>query len=1109
MTSENAPGNAPEHGITADPEVRIPIPAGQDGATDAARSVPMGPEPPPAWFGTADAILAFLLVVLAFFLGSFAAANSDVWIHLATGKSFADGTHTFGADPFSVGSTEPWVNHSWFFDWLFYLLYQAGGGQALVVLKALGVAVLAVVLIVARQRETSRWLHLFCVLLAVLALSPRVLLQPTVVSFVFLGITYAVLRRAGAFSSAEQATDDNPRVLWVLPPLFLLWVNLDHYFILGPIAVGLCWLAVGVHRLLKLETRAPGKLLGAVFGLGLLACLANPFHVGAFVLPPELAYVGVQAANVVGVPLPDALFAGGKTLHVLQAHDPQMLVTRSPMTGWYATHPSLGFHLAGLSFYLLFVLGLASFILAGLVSNTAGAPVLHPARFLVWLFFAVLAISQYRLIPFFAIVAGPLTALTLGELGAWFGRPREGVPAPSSALPKLGRLFGVPVLLLLLALGWPGWLNAPMEFSSARHVGWDLAPDGSLQKAAETLRALKTAGECENVFNVNIDVAHYCTWFAPEVRCFLDHRYHLFPRSADAYAKAKAALLDKDRPSSDWTSLFVEREIDHVVLPNPASVPNVEAWMMSDRWAQRFGDSRAVVFGWSGPTRRWPPGMLVGRWNELAFGKVPAEYRAPTEARPPPQQAPTFFEQYAAGVPPLPQPVQEADFLNRSYQLGGELWRVPGEPFPFLAFTSAVPSIGLPGGGVAFQQFANALRASDMNVVMTPSRMRKGFNYRGEDAGPAALPVLMVRLARQAVADLPEDGRCYLPLFNAYNLASRHEDYWVGGQSESMRAHLRRMQVINALRTVITLRPEAYELHLVLGDLYLQQHFLDLALESFLEAEKRFEDLRPTDRKALEAFLEEKRRLEDRRKLLAVDVNKRQSDYELKAATRKGLDRFKLAVHQPYTQIDAQNKESVDPQGRGLAGQALKVLQSELDLERMTPDEKYVAATGQIDLLLRTGRAAEVAEVLPSLKEVLGPGYHRIRFYAAGVLGRYGEMQESLAEIEKQLAEQLRNSFAQAVSTAHFTQMAPLGQSYNQLDPRVVGTVAQVIGEWAQGTGQYFELLALQGLVALEQGDTDLAYRKLDAALRLAGPAHFPDRRVAERYHDLLARQRR
>src|SRR5207248_8128567 len=133
-------------------------------------------------------------------------------------RLLARGDYVFGADPFSY-TTEGlyWANHAWLFDLLLYGAYQTVGGAGLVVLKAVAVAVLAVVmLLLARPRpprEGSFWISAACVLLAVLAMSPRLLLQPACLSLLLLAVCLGLLRVGG-------------RALYALPVVIALWVNL-------------------------------------------------------------------------------------------------------------------------------------------------------------------------------------------------------------------------------------------------------------------------------------------------------------------------------------------------------------------------------------------------------------------------------------------------------------------------------------------------------------------------------------------------------------------------------------------------------------------------------------------------------------------------------------------------------------------------------------------------------------------------------------------------------------------------------------------------------------------------------------------------------------------
>jgi hypothetical protein len=454
--------------------------------------------PPPEiaggrWGRRADVLGFLALVTFGFLTASFVARNSDLWLHLATGRLLAAGEYQFGTDPFSyAGSGGRWVNHSWLFDLGLFLAHGRIGGPGLVVVKALAVAATAAVMLLAARGRGPAWVATSCVLLAVLAMSPRLLLQPAVASLLLLSGCFWCLRAGG-------------RALAAVPAIIAVWVNVDAWFVLGPVLVGLFW----VGRRLASDRGQSPPWPAWLFPAALVACLLSPHHVFAFQLPAELS-PSVWAS---GLPS-DPRFAG---------------VFASPWR-WAPLGAAGGYSPAAWAFFALLALGLFSF--------AVNRPAARSWRLAVWLPFALLAAWQARLIPFFAVVAGPITALNLGEV------------TPVGSLPRSGRLLVLVAGLAAIVLAWFGWTTGVN--TRDRGAGWAVYADPTLVRSCEGVarwrHASGTPPEEARLFPTHPDVGHYLAWFAPGERYFLDSRLVLFAGAAgDFLAMSPPATLVPDR----------------------------------------------------------------------------------------------------------------------------------------------------------------------------------------------------------------------------------------------------------------------------------------------------------------------------------------------------------------------------------------------------------------------------------------------------------------------------------------------------------------------------------------------------------------------------------
>ena len=1124
MTTESTPAHGTSESITEKPAAAPPDATSTAITLAPAAPAPAAPTPavdpgPPVWMLRTDLLLLALLLLMSFFVASFAASNSELWMHLAIGKRISEGTFEFGVDPFSwatqADGDQPavrWVHHSWLYSWLVYQIYQLGNGGAILVFgKALLFTIAIGLLTRIGWTAPNRWFLLICLLMAVLAASHRLLLEPTVFSLLFLSITLYVLNRAGVFAIwREGLTPTDVRCLWALPPLFALWANLDAWFILGPMVVGLCWASAAFGRWFPSVRGLPARTLGLVFGVGLLACVLNPQHVYVFQLPPELAYLVLAVADPLHIPVPAHVVAAGRTLKVLRTLEPGFEWTMSSVTSNYYWDTRRGKNIAGIALFPLLLLGLLAFaLMAAMVKPQKDAPSLHIARFLVWLVFGVMALALYRLIPFFVLVAAPMTALTLSEFLQWQQANSTVSPEKRDRGLKLARLVSVPFFLLLLYLAWPGWLHGPTDFNSPRRVNWLVRENPSLKNAALTLQALKDKGEGHNVFNADRDLGNVLPWFAPDVKYAMDSRYALYAQQTTPLAKVREALLS-DKQDGDWPALFAKHNVDQIAmrnfLTNESRDQVVRWWLAPAVWRQRFGDLRVVVLSWSGSdaNKRWTTGSVSDDLNRAAFGTVPADKRPPAKGTPLPQGI-GALTLYLDGIPPTPTSLGEIEVLRERYRVVTTLAHQQLHP---------VPLLGLAASLTAQQCIPGA--AMNLDSAYVSLLIARASCAEGGEIGPPAIPVLVVRTARQAVAENPLDARTYIELMNANETLRRvQEDRWINYQPQRgphpavLRDRLRQTQQMSGAFTAVQLQPDSYFHHDRLAKLYLQQNLFDFALEHFQIAEKLLEAQRPSGAEAVKQFEALVKGYRGEIANLDKDIKQRQSKWKEVSTGKSPLLKAILAYQASFL-------------GRpmGLGKKALETLDT-IEAASLKPEEGLPFVRLRYDLLLSMGRADLVSKDLDNenvKKNLPADVYAQYRLFAAAAAGDYDAVDESLAKINASLRASLEANRA-AFDERHREFAIFLFSGGTQPTVSALTFLARPAGGIMHVNHPYLEAQLIKGTLAnnrtlngillLEAGRTKDARDRFQAAMADSDDLlFFTERPIARRYLELLDQQK-
>ncbi len=170
--------------------------------------------------------------------------------------------------------TAPFVNSHWLSEVLFSLLVRYGGFNLLQIFCAVAAGIACLIPVLFSAKRYSPISIMVSSLFYLIILIHRSDLRPEIFSMVFLAIFVTLL----------YTTRKNPsKIILVLIPLEMLWVNMHIYFIIGPLIVFLFLL----ERLIQDRFRfsQSGKIYGATLVGTILATLANPNGLQGAIFP--------------------------------------------------------------------------------------------------------------------------------------------------------------------------------------------------------------------------------------------------------------------------------------------------------------------------------------------------------------------------------------------------------------------------------------------------------------------------------------------------------------------------------------------------------------------------------------------------------------------------------------------------------------------------------------------------------------------------------------------------------------------------------------------------------------------------------------------------------
>jgi hypothetical protein len=239
-------------------------------------------------------MLASVVSFWVFVGAGYSVWDADIWWHLRNAEYLLAHHATPRVDIFSYTTNgHAWMNHEWLSEIPFFLAWRAGGlmGIYLTFVLLLVIIMLGIFYYAARESGNVKAAFVvtcFSLFLTVVSFGPRTILF----GYILLLVLLLILSRF-------RNTGDAP--LWVLPPLFCVWINTHGSWLLGMILLGIyivsglvegSWGRIDAVRWTPQQLR---RLLMAT-GASIAALFVNPFTYKLVFYPFNLAFV--QKLNI-------------------------------------------------------------------------------------------------------------------------------------------------------------------------------------------------------------------------------------------------------------------------------------------------------------------------------------------------------------------------------------------------------------------------------------------------------------------------------------------------------------------------------------------------------------------------------------------------------------------------------------------------------------------------------------------------------------------------------------------------------------------------------------------------------------------------------------------
>ncbi|WP_322490091.1 hypothetical protein [Chloroflexus sp.] len=503
---------------------------------------------PPLSLTTIWLLLPITLVVWSTLLDPL--RRLDVWWHLKVGELILTSGHIPATDIFSFTEYgKAFAHPNWLAEVLFYGLWRIGELELLVLFNAVVISTAFLIVYRTAYLPTIPPRAVAAIMLVVafsFALYSN--LRTQIFSFGLLALFLFILWNY----RAQRHT----ALIWLLPVLMAVWVNVHGAFIIGLITLVIVLVSESVRYRLDRSRASTSALLplsalyrlAMVVGLTLVATLINPYGVDIY---RYVQQVGADPSS---------------QIFVIEWQTPRI---------------------TNIEHVLSFFLPFFSAILIFIYSQRR----LDLAELGIFLFFSAFGLTSARNGIWFVIAVMPIAAWHLPNIPALATLLQARQPEAGATRPSW--LANAINWLLLIALGATTVLFSPWV---RPHVGITALRPSLIDPAipVAAFEYIEQAGITGRMFH-HQDFGDYLIWrLWPQQYTFIDGRVHLF-----SYQIVNDYLQTLN--GTNWEAIMDKYGIAYIFLPKPvqtdeADLPILHELRHSSQWTLMYEDDKSVIY---------------------------------------------------------------------------------------------------------------------------------------------------------------------------------------------------------------------------------------------------------------------------------------------------------------------------------------------------------------------------------------------------------------------------------------------------------------------------------------------------------------------------------